>query len=76
MAKTISYPVFDEQRCKGCQLCTTVCPQHIVHMSDKINGKGYYYATVTEVEKCIGCKFCAMICPDGVIEIHREIKED
>ncbi len=71
MAKKLSYPVFDEERCKGCELCTTVCPRSIVHMSDKINAKGYFVATVTETEKCIGCKFCAWICPDTAIEIHQ-----
>ena len=76
MAKTISYPVFAEERCKGCQLCTTVCPKKIVYMSDQINSKGYYYATVTDLGSCIGCKFCAMMCPDVVIEIHQEKKED
>ena len=23
--------IFDEERCKGCELCTTVCPKGIVH---------------------------------------------
>ena len=33
---------FREDRCKGCALCTTVCPKKIVVMAkDKINEKGF-----------------------------------
>ncbi len=49
---------FDEDRCKGCELCTTVCPVKIVIMdTERINVKGYHPATVKEMEKCIGCAF-------------------
>lgn len=64
--------VFDEDRCKGCELCTTVCPKKIVKMSSKINVKGYHPAMVEEQDKCIGCAFCATICPDTVIEVYKE----
>ena len=64
--------IFNEDKCKGCQLCTTVCPKGIVHMaSDRINSKGFHPAEVTEKDKCIGCAFCATICPDVVIEVER-----
>jgi len=63
---------FNEELCKGCQLCTTVCPKNIVIMDTKrINSKGYHPATVVEMDKCIGCAFCARICPDVVIEVER-----
>lgn len=68
MAKVI----FDEDRCKGCELCTTVCPKRIVKMSsDRMNSKGFHPAEVIEMDKCIGCAFCAMICPDVVIEVEK-----
>ena len=64
--------IFNEDKCKGCQLCTTVCPKGIVHMAeDRINSKGFHPAEVTEKDKCIGCAFCATICPDVVIEVER-----
>lgn len=72
MAKVHGKPVFDEERCKGCELCTTVCPVNIVKMSDKINSRGYHPANVTDEDKCIACKRCAQICPDVVIEIYRK----
>jgi len=63
---------FDEDRCKGCELCTTVCPVKIVILdTEKINVKGYHPATVKEMEKCIGCGSCAKICPDVVIKVEK-----
>ncbi|WP_026487418.1 4Fe-4S dicluster domain-containing protein [Caldanaerobius polysaccharolyticus] len=64
---------FKQDLCKGCELCTTVCPVKIVKMSDKLNAKGYHPSTVDEADmpKCIGCAFCAMICPDCAIEVER-----
>ncbi|GMQ58834.1 4Fe-4S binding protein [Vallitalea sediminicola] len=63
---------FNEELCKGCGLCTTVCPKKIVVLSkDKINSKGYHPATVTDMDECIGCAFCATICPDVVIKVEK-----
>jgi 2-oxoglutarate ferredoxin oxidoreductase subunit delta len=63
---------FDENKCKGCELCTTVCPQKIVVMDkERINVKGYHPATVKEMDKCTGCASCARICPDVVIKVER-----
>jgi 2-oxoglutarate ferredoxin oxidoreductase subunit delta len=63
---------FDENRCKGCELCTTVCPVKIGVMDkDRINIKGYHPATVKEMDKCTGCASCARMCPDVVIKVER-----
>lgn len=68
MAKAI----FNEDKCKGCELCTTVCPKHIVAMAkDRLNAKGFHPATLTNPDECIGCAFCATICPDCVIEVEK-----
>lgn len=67
--------VFDENRCKGCELCTTVCPKNIVVISEKLNAKGYHPATVDDQDKCISCGFCASICPDIVIQVFKEEKK-
>ena len=63
---------FNSDRCKGCELCTTVCPKHIVVM-DKvtINRKGYHPATVSDMEQCIGCASCATLCPDSIITVEK-----
>lgn len=62
---------FNEERCKGCELCTAVCPVKIVAMADRINRRGFRPAMVTEMRKCIACAACARICPDAVIEVER-----
>lgn len=63
---------FNEERCKGCGLCTAVCPKNIVVIAkDRINTKGYHPAGVIDMDKCIGCAFCAKMCPDVVIEVEK-----
>ena len=66
----MSKAYFNEEICKGCGLCVTVCPKNIVALdTGKLNKKCYNPAGVTDSEKCIGCAFCAMICPDCAIEV-------
>lgn len=63
---------FDDDRCKGCGLCVTVCPKKIIKLrQDRLNNKGFHPAGVDEMDKCIGCTFCATICPDNVIEVYK-----
>lgn len=64
--------VFNEERCKGCELCTTVCPRKIIFMADRLNKQGFHPATVEEQDKCTSCAICARICPDMVIEVYKE----
>jgi len=61
----------DIERCKGCELCTTVCPKEIIVLSKKLNKKGYQFIEILDEEKCIGCGMCATICPDVVIEVWK-----
>jgi len=60
---------FNTERCKGCELCTTVCPNNLLTMSKHLNKKGYAVACITNEEECIGCYSCALICPDLVITL-------
>lgn len=63
---------FKTELCKGCELCTTVCPVKIVFMDFTVmNAKGYHLATVKEMDKCTACGSCAKICPDSVITVER-----
>ena len=57
------------ERCKGCRLCVTVCPNGCIGISDSSNSKGYFPAEMKN-ENCIGCAACAIICPDAVIEVY------
>ena len=61
-----------DDKCKGCYLCTTVCPKQIVTIaSDRLNKRGFHPVEVKEQDKCIGCAFCATICPDVVITVFK-----
>ena len=68
--------VFLEERCKGCQLCTVVCPEGILRRSERFNHQGYQVAEVGDnAEACMGCASCAVICPDVAIRVFRTRKD-
>jgi 2-oxoglutarate ferredoxin oxidoreductase subunit delta len=73
----MSYIVIDQDRCKGCALCTTVCPQgDLVQMSRQFNVNGYRPSIFVDPEgKCTGCTLCATMCPDVVISVYRTVRK-
>lgn len=65
----------DEMRCKGCALCTAVCPKHLIQMASHFSPRGYRPATLVDPDgQCTGCVLCATICPDVAITVYREVK--
>ena len=63
----------NEQACKGCGLCVSVCPKKIMVLNrDKFNERGYNPATVIDLEQCIACAMCAIMCPDSAIKVEKE----
>ena len=62
---------FRQDRCKGCGLCVSVCPKHILSLDGGTNVKGYHPVTCTDQAACIGCASCARMCPDVVITIEK-----
>lgn len=63
---------FDTDNCKGCGLCTEVCPRGILTLNnEKINSKGHHPIDVTDMSMCIGCASCALMCPDCIITVER-----
>lgn len=62
----------DEDLCKGCELCVSVCPKKILSLdTEKTNKAGYYPAKVTNMDACIGCACCAGMCPEIAIYIEK-----
>jgi len=58
-------------RCKGCELCTTVCPHNLILISDELNQSGFHPAYFISSNECSGCALCAIICPDMAIEVYK-----
>ena len=64
--------VIDEGRCKGCALCTHVCPHNLVRLASHFNEKGYQPAEFVDPEDaCTACANCATMCPDLAITVYR-----
>ena len=63
---------FDENLCKGCGLCVSVCPKKVLVLNkEKLNRKGYNPAEPVNMADCIGCAMCATMCPDCVITVEK-----
>ena len=65
----------DEDRCKGCGLCVSVCPKKVLEISEKINTKGYFPVYQARPDDCNFCALCCEMCPDVALEII-EIKAE
>jgi 2-oxoglutarate ferredoxin oxidoreductase subunit delta len=68
----------DENLCKGCTLCTLVCPKDLVKMSeDELTPRGYHPAKYIDPDmECTGCAICAVVCPDAAITVYRWVPEE
>ena len=65
--------VIDASRCKGCELCTSVCPKDLIHLADYFTSRGYRPAVLQDPGGlCTGCLLCSTICPDVAITVYRE----
>lgn len=75
--------VIDESRCKGCNLCTMVCPYKIFRAGKSQNRRGIVVPELDRPERCANCRLqhlygrtlcgvCQMICPDQAIRWEEE----
>jgi 2-oxoglutarate ferredoxin oxidoreductase subunit delta len=64
-----------EPLCKGCELCTTVCPKDLISIaSDRFTPKGYHPAVLVDPgQECTGCAICSVICPEAAIAVYRMV---
>ncbi len=66
--------VINIEKCKGCEVCISACPNDVLAISNEVNSKGYHYAIKVNSE-CTGCVNCAIVCPDAVITVYREKRQ-
>lgn len=66
------YLTFNRNRCKGCELCVSVCPKRILALDTTTNVKGYRPVVCIDESACVGCASCAKICPDSIITIEKD----
>jgi len=53
--------IIDREKCTGCGLCVTVCPDRTITMREGV-------ATVTG-ESCFQCGHCLAVCPAGAVSV-------
>lgn len=63
----MAYIKVEKGKCKGCMLCTLVCPKSLFKSSINADGRGYHVVEMEESNRCIGCYKCIWICPDMAI---------
>ena len=65
------------EKCKGCGVCVSACPQHIIRLvpfeNDVVIGcsnteKGVITRKYCE-KGCIGCRLCEKTCPNGAVKV-------
>ncbi|MGC9323558.1 MAG: 4Fe-4S dicluster domain-containing protein [Desulfomonilia bacterium] len=61
----------DQNLCKSCELCITVCPDEAIRISEGLNHRGFHPAEYIK-ETCRACTLCAVMCPEIAIEVYRE----
>ncbi len=60
---TSNKPVFHEEKCTQCLLCTPVCPDSSIPVTDGKRGAFDY-------DHCKGCGICVKACPFGAITME------
>ena len=60
---------FYEPYCKGCEICTEMCPEDVLRIGSRLGPLGYFLAEVKDEGACNGCRYCEVACPDMAITV-------
>lgn len=64
-------------RCKGCELCVSACPHHLLALDRSVvNALGYHPIELLDASLCTSCAFCARVCPDAVFTVYAPPKRE
>jgi len=66
----------NREKCKGCLLCISACPQGLIAIDRDLNLRGvkpvkFSEKSATAKGACKGCALCALVCPDCCIEVYK-----
>ena len=62
----------DDELCKGCEICSDLCPRNVLAPSKALSKRGYYLPVAVKKDKCTGCRQCELMCPEMAILISKE----
>lgn len=65
--KNQALPTIKPDRCKGCSICSKICPSKAISM--KCDKNGELYAEI-DYQKCLFCNKCINACPYSVVKLH------
>jgi len=68
----MSFIRIDKGFCKGCGLCTSVCPNQLISLPVETLNSGYSLAFFDDSQVCVGCALCAQMCPDVAITVFKD----
>jgi uncharacterized protein (DUF362 family)/Pyruvate/2-oxoacid:ferredoxin oxidoreductase delta subunit len=63
------YPVVSKERCIGCGICATACPEKMITMTAQKEKE----KAVISLKKCIRCYCCHELCPHKAIDIKSKL---
>lgn len=68
---TVTYPVFDKNKCIGCGRCYISCRDG-GHTAIKISDDK---KPILKGNKCVGCHLCSLVCPVGAIGKSKRVQK-